>query len=95
MELFITPVNCLKLLIIRVFKSCSDCSSQYFNSKAMPIAASISITDPRAISKNRLRSTSDLREHPSEIFRCTDKAALRICDIMANFSSEGNDIVIR
>ena len=61
--LSIIPLNILNVLIIFSPKGC-NCSNVVFdNLYAIPIAASISITDPLLISKNLFLSRIDFLEH--------------------------------
>lgn len=71
--------NCLNVLTKFVPKIERFSAETYSSSAAMSKAVSTSITEPLAISKNRFRSASDLLEQPSAIFKCTERAALRIC----------------
>jgi hypothetical protein len=65
----------------------------YSNEHAMSNAVSISITDPRDISKKRLLSAADFLDAPSAIFKWTDTAARRICCIIAKRSLQGKELV--
>jgi len=91
--LFISPVNILKIDIIKGSIVEIFVLEIKFKVIAISIWVSISTNELLLISRNLFFSKSDFREAPSAILEPTEIAALFNCELKMYFSSDGNLVV--